>query len=129
VRVPHDPGDSVERRNLFGRSLRVTARDDNPSAGVRSMDFSNRIASLRIRGSSNRASIQHYEVGRGMLTESGEACREQTAAKRGGVCIGGAAAEIFNGESSHKIQAKLNRIEIIAADRFFEAAESFEREE
>ena len=129
VRIPHYPGNAVQRPNLLGRSLRVTASHDNSSAGIRSMDFSNRVPCLRIRRGCDRTGIQHYEVSHSVLSENHEATCEQTPPQRGSVGICGPAAEIFNGESRHRIHAKLNRVEIIAADQFFEAAESFEVEE
>ena len=101
MRISNDPGDALDRSQLFGRALRVTAGNHNARPGICAMNFAHRLARLRIRRGRDRAGVQHHDVGGGVFASECQSALEKFAAQRGGIRIGGAAAEIFDGERGH----------------------------
>src|SRR5579885_3792733 len=58
-------------------------------------------SSLRIRGSGDRASVQHDHIGHCRFAGEGKATLTQVTLDGGTVRLGGAAAELFDKKSAH----------------------------
>ena len=107
MRIADDPGDAFERGDFFRSALGVTAGDNNARAGIGAMDLPDGIAGLRIGRSRDRAGVQHHDIGSGVIVEHLRArSARKRAAQRSSVCFRGAAAKIFEGKRSHRMEFK-----------------------
>ena len=86
--------------------MRITASDNDARAGIGAMDFPHGVARLRIGGSRDGAGVQHHDIGSGVIIEHFEPIGTQRATQRSSVCFRGAAAKIFEGKRSHKMDFK-----------------------
>ena len=63
MRVSDHPADTLERRDFFRSTLSVATSDDDAGCGVRTMNFSHGVASLRVSRSGYSTGIKDDEVG------------------------------------------------------------------
>ena len=77
MRIADNPGDAIQRGQLFGSALRVTSSYDDPRRWIRAMNLADGIARLRIRSGRNGAGVQHDDVGVGMFVEHFQSIRAQ----------------------------------------------------
>src|SRR5271155_3961007 len=103
MRVSNHPGDAVECGDILRSSLRVTTSNDDAGGGVRAMNFSHRIACLRVRRSRHGTGVKHDEVGGRVVANEFQPACEQAVSKRCGVSLGCATAKIFNAKGRHRV--------------------------
>src|SRR5580700_2693113 len=104
MRIADHPGDAIQRGQLFGSALRVTSSYYDPRRGIRAMNLADGIARLRIRSGRDRASVQHHDVGAGMLVEHLQAAGAQGSPQRSSIRFRGATAKILDEKRSHKLK-------------------------
>jgi hypothetical protein len=68
------------------------------------MNLADGIARLRIRSGRDRASVQHHDVGAGMLVEHLQAAGAQGSPQRSSISFSGATAKILDEKGSHKLK-------------------------
>jgi hypothetical protein len=102
VGIANDPGYAGESGEIFRGALGVTAGDNEASAGILRVDFTDSVAGLSIGGRGDGASVYDNEVSGGCFGRGNIAAREQLAFEGGAVGVGGAATELLNVKSRHQ---------------------------
>jgi hypothetical protein len=108
VRVPYYPGDAFQSGYLVRGALRITASDDNARSRIGAMNLAYSFACLRIGSSRHRTRIQHYEVSGRLVVSKKQSAGKQAMTKRGGIRLGCATSEIFDGKCGHAIASVLS---------------------
>jgi len=101
VRIAYDPGHTGERRQLFGRALRVATSYEDFAIRIDALQSAYRCPRVFICGRCNCASIQHYNFSVASCFGAIESAREKLALQRSPVRLGSATAKIFYVEARH----------------------------
>jgi len=117
MRIPDDPFDAIESRQLFGSALGVTAGDEDARAAICGVNVADSIASLSVGRCGDSACIEHHDIGIAMGLGAREATIEELMFDGRRVRMSGATPEIFDGESSHGKSRRPRRPENIIAER------------
>lgn len=116
MRIPDDPFDAVEARQLFGSALGVTAGDEDASAAICGVNVADGIASLSVGGCGHGACIEYDDIGIAMGWGAREATIEELMFDGRRVRMSGATPEIFDGESGHGKSRRARRRKNIIAE-------------
>ena len=97
--IADDPRHAWNRRDLFGRSLRVTTRDENAGGRVLAMYAADRAPRVFIGGGGDGAGVQHNQIGGGSVGGSQVSASRKLRFERGAIGLRGPASEILDEKS------------------------------
>lgn len=101
VRIPYDPRDTRQCRQLFRRPLRVTSGHENPAAGILALHPADRRPRIFIRTLGHRAGIENDNLGIPGTLCTVEAALGKLAFQRRAIRLCRAATKIFYVEACH----------------------------
>jgi CheY-like chemotaxis protein len=101
VRIPYDPGHARQCRQLFGRALRIAARNKYPAIGIYTLQSPYRCACILIRAFRNCASVQYDNFSVASRPGAIHSPLQKLPLQRRPVGLGSATAKILYVEAGH----------------------------
>ena len=101
VGIPNHPGDTAKLSDFRRRTLRITARDQNPAQRVGAVDAADQLPDFGIRPGGDGAGVQNRHLACGNVLDLLEARFEQLLLDRSTVRLARAATEIEKLECGH----------------------------
>jgi hypothetical protein len=96
VRIADDPRNARQRRDFFGRALRIAAGDQNARIRIFTMRAPDGASRVPIGGGSDCACVQDHQIGGGAFAGGGVSAGRELRFERGAIGLRGPASEILN---------------------------------
>jgi hypothetical protein len=101
VRISNDPFHAGQGGQFLRCALRVAARHQDAGTWIFAMYAAHRLANVVIRGGSDRAGVQNYQVGLAALAGGFQALAREQRFKSGAIRLGSPASKILHEKLFH----------------------------